>query len=262
MDSTQRVDAVDVDGLVEVVKRARLFEALQAGPQNLRQLDASLETSRSTIHRTSQSFIDQGLLSKSDEMFELTGLGELVGDELTSFRTRIESLRRLEPFLNTVEPAALDIPIEQFDDATVASPTAGQPHVGVRRIVEGIEASESIRMFSRIISPIYVGAAKREMLNGTEITVVFDADLMDIIVSEYYTEALEALDTGNFEVYLHDDVPFELFIFDDAMGMAAHDENGIPRAFVETTSPAAIEWAESLYRTYEREADYVNHVIE
>ena len=261
MDSTQQLEAADVDGLVEVVKRLRLFEVLDDGPQNLRQLDASLETSRSTIHRTTQSFIDQGLLSKSDETFELTGLGELVEDELASFRTRIDSLRRLEPFLNTVDLTALDIPIEHFDDATVVSPTAGQPHVGVRRIIDGIEASESIRMFSSIISPIYVGAAKREMLDGTEITVVFDADLMDIIVSEYYAEALEALETGNFEVYLHGGVPFELFIFDDAMGMAAHDENGITRAFVETDSPAAIEWAESLYQAYEHEADFVNHLI-
>lgn len=262
MDGTHQLDEVNVDHLVESVKRVELFECLEDGPRNLRELDRHMGLSRSTIHRTTRSFIDQGLLNKCGEQFELSGLGELVADELCSFQNRMEALRRLEPFLNTVDPSSLDIPIEYFGDAVVSSPTAGQPHVGVRRIIEGIEASDSLRMFSSIISPIYVGAAKREMDAGTEITVIFDTEILDVVVSEYYADALEALDTGNFEVYVHDGVPFELFIFEDSMGMAAHDENGIPRAFVETDSPDAIEWAHSLYRTYEQNAEYVNDVID
>lgn len=250
MDDAGRRDREQTKFLAEVVKRAPLFEALRDDPANARQLESSLSMSRSTIHRTMQSFDEWGLVRKRDGEFELTGLGEMIAGRLSTFDAHVEAACRLESFLNTVEPTDVEIPVQHFEDATVTRPRARQAHFGVKRILELIEDSESLRLFTSIISPVYVDVAHREMLNGTDIQAIFDAELVDIIVEEYRGEASEALASGRFDVLVYDGVPFELFLFDDVVGMAAHDDDGIPRAFVETDDPDARAWAERLYERH------------
>jgi predicted transcriptional regulator len=102
-------------------------------------------------------------------------------------------------------------------------------------------------MFSTVISPVYVDVGYREMMNGMKIEAIFDREVIDIMLSEYPEKAHETIATGNFDVYTHDGLPFELFIFDDKIGMAAHNENGIAEVLVECDDSSAIEWAEDLY---------------
>lgn len=246
------------DLLVDIVKRASLFEQLCDGPRKAKDLVENLDVSRSTLHRTTHSFVENGLLRESDEGFELTGFGHAVADEVTRFRGRVRSANKLETFLNTVEATDVDVPTERFSDADVIHPKPRQPHFAVKRIMELIEQSKSVRMFSSIISPFYVDVAHREMMNDTKIDVVFDHHIVEIIVSEYAERATEAARTGMFEIRVHDDVPFELFIFDDCVGMAAHDDNGIARVFVETDSPEAIAWAADVYESYRDAAECID----
>lgn len=244
--------------LVDVVKRASLFELLHHGPREAKDLVENLDMSRSTLHRTTRSFVESGLLRESDAGFELTGFGRSVADEVTQFRSRVASANKLEEFLNTVEATEVDVPTERFSDADVIHPKPRQPHFAVKRIIELIEQSESVRMFSSIISPFYVDVAYREIMDGTEIDVVFDQQVIDIIASEYADRATEAARTGMFEISVRDELPFELFVFDDRIGMAAHDDNGIARVFVEADSPEAIEWAEDVYQSYRDAADRID----
>jgi predicted transcriptional regulator len=250
--SEQQGDADDF--LTEMVRRAPLFEALGEQALDLNELENTLSVSRSTIHRTTESLDDQGVIRKANGTFELTGFGETVADELDQFRLRVDAARKLAPFLNTVDVGWIDVPVECFGDAETTEPKPRQPHFGVKRIIDLIEAADSLRMFSSIISPFYVDVVHREMMEGMEIEVIFDSDIVEIIEEEYAREAREVFETGRFEVQVHEDVPFELFLFDDRLGMAAHDASGIPRAFVETDSGGAIEWGETVYERYRREA--------
>ena len=246
------------DLLVDLVKRASLFELLQDGPCEAKDLVENLDVSRSTLHRTTRSFAENGLLRESDAGFELTGFGRSVADEVIRFRSGVASANKLEEFLNTVEVTEVDVPTERFSDADVIHPKPRQPHFAVKRIIELIEQSESVRMFSSIISPFYVDVAYREMMDGTEIDVVFDRQVINIIASEYADRATEAARTGMFGISVRDEIPFELFVFDDCIGMAAHDDNGIARVFVETDSSEAIEWAEDVYESYRDAAERVD----
>jgi predicted transcriptional regulator len=244
--------------LLEAVKRAPLLAELLDGPTEMRQLNRRLAPSRSTIHRTVQTFTDRGIVDKTDDGLRLTGFGRAIAHFTVEYQERLESATRLEPFLNTISPADVDIPVEFFADATVARPKPSHPHFAIKRIAELIEASDSLRMFSSVISPFYVDVTHREMMNGMEIEVIFDETLAETILSEYHDEAVESLESGRFEVYLHDHVPFELFIFEDRMGMAAHDDRGIARALVETDAPEAITWAEDVYESYAAESDTIS----
>lgn len=257
-------DDIPEEFLVETVKRAPLFELLADEPHEASELVDTLDMSRSTIHRATRSFVEKGLLRKSNERFELTGFGRAVADEVVGFRNRVTAAKKLRPFLNTVELTEVeeltdeDVPMSAFSDATVVHPKPRQPHFAVKRIIELIEESESVHMFSSIISPFYVDVAYRELLNGTEIEVVFDPEVVEIIAAEYADKARKAAEAGEFEVLVEPGIPFELFVFDDCIGMAAHDESGIARVFVETDAPEAVEWAESVYETYRDRADSID----
>lgn len=244
--------------MLEAVQRYPLLAELSREAMDGRDLERRLSMSRSTIHRATRSLEEEGLLSRRDDRIELTMLGRVVVDRLARLEGDLGAAARLEPFLNTIEDPSIEIPLEPFADATVTRRRPRQAHFGVKRIIDRIEETDSLRMFSSIISPLYVEVAHREIMDGTEIEVIFDAEILDVIFENYRQEATDALDTGNFHLLVGNDIPFELFIFDDGMGMAAHDQDGIARAFVETTSPAAIEWATDLYRTTEARSERVN----
>ena len=244
--------------LVEIARRAELFEALRETSHTARELESRLRMSRSTIHRATHSLEERGVIRKNGDGYELTGMGRVLAEGLFDIQTKTEAACRLKPFLNTIEASEVDIPVEEFAEARVTRPRPRQVHFGVSRIIDCIDETESLKIFSSILSPLYVDTALRNMHCGTEINAIFDADLVDIITERYAEEAFEALETGRFHVRVTEHIPFELFIFDDQMGMAAHDDNGVPRAFVETDSRGAIRWAENLFSRYAEAANSID----
>ena len=241
------------DFLVETIRRAPLLRALTDGPASIADLSDSVDMSRSTIHRATNSLAERHLLRRSNGEYELTILGEIVAEKTGTFGEDVETAASLEPFLNTIDTA--EVPVEHFVDASVSRPTPRQPHTSIQRIIELIEGSDTLHMLSTVLSPIYVDVGYREMMDGMQIEAVFDREAIDIMVTQYAEKAYETISTGNFSVYAHDGLPFELFVLDDMVGMAAHDDYGVARVLVECDDPEAIEWAERLYRERRSEAD-------
>ena len=110
-------------------------------------------------------------------------------------------------------------------------------------------------MLSTVLSPIYVDVGYREMMDGMGIEAVFDREAFEIMVSQYAEQAEKSIRSGKFDVYAHEGLPFELFIFDDRIGMAAHDGSGIAKILVECDAPEAIEWAKTVYDEHRAEAE-------
>ena len=245
-------DTTDNSFLIEVVRRSPLLVELLSKPAGANELVEELDLSRSTIHRATDSLTEMNLIEKSDGTFHLTSYGEVVAVELAEFRNRMLAIRTLEPFLAHVRMP--DIPVEHFEDADVIQPKPRQPHYSIRRIMELIEETERLRVFSTVISPFYVEIAHREMLNGMYAEAIFDEQTINIVMNEYEDQTLEAIESGRFEVYIHNNLPFELFLFDEKIGMAAHDENGIARVLVVTSNEKAVAWGEELYNRYLAEA--------
>lgn len=238
--------------LLEVARREPVLAALRGGPASGPELAESVDRSRSTIHRATNALEEHQLITKTDGVYELTGLGRVVAEKVADFSTEVRTAVALEPFVNTVDMDT--VPVEHFVDATVTRPTPRQPHTSIQRIIELIEEADRMRMLSTVLSPIYVDVGYREMRDGMPIEAVFDQEAIDIMVSKYTEKAAETIELGNFDVYAHERLPFELFIFDEKMGMAAHDADGIARVLVECESQSAIDWAEDLYDEHKSDA--------
>lgn len=236
-----------------VMKRAPLLDALSERPMTMGQLEEDLSTSRSTIHRALGTFQDLDLVRKTDQRYALTGFGRTVAERTSEFASDLGTAWELDEFLNAVD-SDVDVPTEHFRTAEVIRPEPHKADRGVKRIIDLIEATESLTMFSNVLSPLYADVARKEVLDGMELEVIFDEHIVDLLVSEHAEDAAEAFRTGRFEVHIGSDVPFELFLYDDKMAMAAHDHSALPRVFVETDSDAAVDWARELYWSYKEQS--------
>ncbi|MFC4359048.1 helix-turn-helix transcriptional regulator [Halobium salinum] len=246
---------MDDDDITEVVKRAPILDALRDEPQDANRLEERLAFSRSTIHRATNHLADLGLIRKREGRFELTAFGRLVGGRLVDFRRDLDTADRLSPFLDAVE-GTVELPLDGLAEAEVSGPERGRAHVAVKRISDLMAGSESLRTFSGVVSPIYVDICCREAKAGARVRAVFDRRVVDVLFNEYAADYREAIEQGELEVRIHDDCPFELFLFDDRVGMTAHDDAGQVTQFVESDDPSVYEWAEGLFERYRSEAEF------
>ena len=249
---------MNADLPAEAVERVALLDRLRDGAHTAAELDASLDVSRATVHRATASLVERGLLTEDEDGYALTGFGVAVAEEVRAFRANVAVAERLAPFLDVVDPeTAAEIPLERFADARVVESEPRRAHVDVERIRGLLADSESFRLFSRVASPIYVDAAYRAAMDGKRVDAVFDPEAVEILFDGYADRLREAAAVGDLSVRVYDGCPFELFVFDRAVGMTAHDDRGVQNAFVETDDPAACEWAERLFDRYADRAELV-----
>ena len=251
----QGAHSVDRDMLLEVVRRAPILQTLRGRSARASEIVEAVDLSRSTVHRATDSLEEYGILERVDEAYRLTNLGRLLFEEVNRFEKQTSTALALAPFLNTITLDGDGFPIEYFVDATITRRKPRQPHTTIHRIIKLIEQSDRLQMLSTVISPVYVDVGYREMMNGMEIEAIFEPAVLDLMLSEYPEKAQQTIATGNFRVYAQTGVPFELFIFDSKMGMAAHDENGNAEVLIECKDAAAVRWAESLYEKHRSQAD-------
>lgn len=240
--------------LLEAVRRAPILGALRSGPATASDLLAAVDVSRSTLHRATDSLADLDLVENVDGVYQLTSLGRIIADEAEAFATRSWTGLTIKQFLNAINGSGTDVPLEHLSDATITKREPRQPHVTIHRIINLIESAESLRMFSTVISPVYVDVGYREMMDGMRIEAIFDREVADLMLREYPQKAHDTISTGNFQVFTHEGLPFELFLTEDKIGMAAHDDTGNAEVLIECDDPAAVAWAEDLYERHRENA--------
>jgi predicted transcriptional regulator len=241
----------------ELFRRSELLAALLDGPKTPSELESESSLSRSTVHRATASLTEQEVLAETDGAFALTGFGRAVAREIVECRRNIVTADRLRPLLDEVDLAEVTFPLDHLADARITRPTEAHTHVAVARIADLLADSERIRLFSGVVSPIYLDMAYEEVREGTEVVAIFDRQVVEILFCEYGDDAREAARTGRFEVLTDDSCPFELFLCDGTVGVAAHDEAGGLRLFLESDDDRVYEWAESLYGRVRERSEYV-----
>ncbi|WP_224333695.1 helix-turn-helix transcriptional regulator [Haloprofundus halobius] len=249
----------DPDGFLELVRRAPMMEALCDGAADRRTLEAELDISRATSHRFTRWFGDRGLVERVDGEFRLTATGRAVAEALARFKSEVTVALLLAPVLDAVDGGdgpIPPIPLSAFVDATVTTPGDGDPHGPMNRYVSLVRESETLRGFDTwAIAPTYMGEIQERILEGMETTLVDPVAVVEDVMENYPERCVAVCVSGHLTIRLHDSLPFGLAVFDDRIGVAVRDpETNALTAFVDTDSPAAREWAEATYETYESES--------
>ncbi|WP_232703278.1 helix-turn-helix transcriptional regulator [Halobacterium wangiae] len=241
---------------IESIKRADTLDALHEGAMDRADLMATLDVSRTTVHRVVRALEGRGLIVQDGSEFRLTPLGRAVAAEVASFRRGVRTASRLEPLLEAVGDDAAAIDVSLFEDATVTTMAPTNPYGPVGRFMELLVASPSLRGFdTTTIAPVFVDNIRDEILGGMEVDVVYLPAVVDAVVDSYPDEVRAAVDSGRLTLSTHPDLPYGLAIFEDRIGVGGYDaETGMLRAFVDTSDPAAREWALAEYERYREEA--------
>lgn len=246
---------MDDKDLVPLVKRASMLEALLDGPQTTRELERELPTSRSTIHRATSAFVERGLLTDTDDGVALTAMGRVLAREVVGFRDRADTARRLEPLFDE-GTSDVELPLGDLSNARVVEPSTRRPHVVVETILDRIRSADSVRLLSDVVSPLYLDALAERVKAGATVDAIFPRAVVEIIFSEYGALSRELAREGSLTVRIHEGCPLDLFVFDDVMGIASHQQDEGLSAFVECEDDDAVEWAERRFQQCANEGEH------
>jgi hypothetical protein len=96
-----------------------------------------------------------------------------------------------------------------------------------------------------------------------ETELVFPSPVIEEMVDVIAQDVLEAaVDSPHLTILEHNELPIDtgLALFDDRLGLYCRDDKGVTKVSVDTESPEAVAWGESIYQEIRDEAHGVNVV--
>ncbi len=219
-----------------------------------RDLRDRLGQSKSTVHRKVKWLEDQGLVER-DDTYTVSQLGAVVTRKFESCAEEVEAAAEFVEFLDVVE--STDLRIEDIRGGRVTRASEDNPFQPMTRLGELAVGVEDARVLTGSMAPQGFSVGRRGVRTGEmTLDLVVDTDIVDTVdVSGWYGEGLEEdLDSGNLEIWVHQDVPHRIGVLDDELVLGTEDENGMPDALLETGEPSAVEWAHDEIDRYIEEA--------
>ncbi|WP_123534590.1 helix-turn-helix transcriptional regulator [Halosimplex salinum] len=249
------MEAVDqIAFLARSKARVHVLEQLRDhGPATQRDLRDRLDASRSTVTRSLTALEDRGWIERDDRSYRLSPKGEVVTDEFLSLRDSVRAVDELSPFLQWFPYAEFPLDLSALREADITSAASPDPYAPARKQTELIETEDSFRGFLPSLDIEGTRVVHEQIVNGGfEAEVVVPESVERTIASGEYAELFgEQLATGRLTVFvLDDDVPFYLGLAGDTVQIGVEDDEGFPRALLETTAESIREWATDVYESH------------
>ncbi|MFC6989354.1 helix-turn-helix transcriptional regulator [Haloplanus sp. GCM10025708] len=247
--------------LVGSDNRRRVLAALRAdGPLTRRDLEDRIAASRRTVKRTLGELEDRGWIRPVGEGYDATALGVSVLDALDGALDRVDLATRFAPLLSHVPGDAVDLDVGGLADATLVSPTEGNPYAAMHRLHELRTGAAYVRELAP--TPCLDGVEQLTERIGSaddppDVEAVVEAAALDAVDSSSDVRAeLEALATAETaDVRTCDQaIPVVLGVYDETAVIGALDDDGILVALAETTDPAVRDWVVDEYRSYRQQS--------
>lgn len=235
-----------------------LEHLLESGPATQRELRDCLETSRSTVTRALQALEEEEWIESMGEEYRLTPIGTVIAEEFLDLVDTVRMTDELSSFLQWFPYAEYDIDLAALTDAEVTVNTDSDPYAPARRHFEILKSADRLRCLLPSIDLEGCRIVHERILDGEfESEMVVTPGIGDTIESgEFAPLFREQLESGGLTVRVAEGpLPFYLGIADDGrVQIGVEDEEGFPRALLETTDDSIREWAEEVYSEYRNEA--------
>ena len=247
-----------IECLCNSPQRLKILDALNDTRMDVREVMAALESPRSTVQRNLSVLEDRGWVEATDSGYTATTVGELLRAEFVGMRETASKIERMAPFLNTVDAPA-EVAVDQLSDVLVTTPEPTRPHSPRKRLLAIFEEIDCVRGFLPVVSSLSVKEARRADAecepNGE---YVISSAAFDTLHDQYADEGVDGVEIdspAHIEVRVYDgNLPYGLFVSDEALALAAYDEFGRIQVLVDSTSETTIEWGEQVYEAYRRQS--------
>lgn len=254
----------EIDFLANSASRVRILEILREADSGRVEKDTfrdRLDCSRTTIGRNLNALEERGFIERDHDDVTITRGGEFVADDFFQLVETVAATQTLEPFLEWAPPDAFDPAVlRRLADATMIVATQTNPYAPEDAHVERMEVTETQRFVLPVVGERGMEASFEmlqtndnvsvELIVGPEIAELFDSH------PRYRRKMQRVLRTGQVEVLRSDDaIPYFLGLYDETVHLSVVDDEGRPRALLETEDDGVRTWAEDRYREYRQAAD-------
>ncbi|MFB6139767.1 MAG: helix-turn-helix transcriptional regulator [Halosimplex sp.] len=234
--------------------RVRVLERLHdCGPASQRDLRDRVDASRSTLSRALAALEERGWVEQSGGAYELTPKGGVVAEEFLGLLESIRAVDRLSTFLEWFPYAEFDVDVARFREADVTTASPSDPYAPAREQTQLIDQVERFRGFLPSLDIEGTRVVHDRITEGSfEAEIVLSADAEATVESGEFADLFrEQVATGRLTVHVVDgELPFYLGLADGLAQVGVEDDEGFPRALLETTDPAVVDWATDVYDSY------------
>ena len=245
--------------LARAESRVQIVEHLiESGPATQRKLRTEFDASRTTVSRSLQSLTEKGWVEKSQNEYRLTRAGRVIAQEFMGMLDTVDAVGELEEFYRWF-PADLDSP-DLFDaaDVEVTYSTDAAPYAAARKQSKVLHTADRLRILLPATDLNSTRTITEQVTQrGLDVETVVSPDVGALFESDEFKPLVtEMEESGLSKIYVsQDDLPFYLGLIDDGrvqIGLA--DDEGIPRALLETTDETIRNWATEIYGSYRSDA--------
>jgi len=246
----------DIAYLARSEHRAPTLIALTVRPRSRSELWEMTGVSESTIRRTLGEFEERDWVQRDGYQYEATQLGGFVASAMADLIDRVESERKLRDVWRLLPNEDTGFTIEMCSDATVTVADPEDPSRPITRFCSLIEETDRLRFTGLDVAMLE--SCKDELceriVDGMETELINPPRVANYIRSDCPDLFSEALESGNLDIRLQDDLPpFGVSIFDNRIGIIGYDSDAVMvRVLVDTDEENAYEWAESTFTSHQR----------
>lgn len=240
--------------------RIRLLETLYKERRlRKRELRERFDASRVTVRRNVAALEDRDLIAVTGRTCEITPLGELVVEDVLPALSLVDVVERLRPFVRWFPDDELEFDLRALENATVVAASSSDPYAPVNRHIEAMERADRFRCLLPAVGlPAMTVARDRVVDDGSSHELIYGREIAATVRKqpEYGRLIDEMLESENCELYAADrGVEFYLGLFEDGVQIGVENDDGVPRALVETDAEEVREWAERAYDRYRARAE-------
>lgn len=243
-----------------VLQRWEVLDRLRKATADKRTLVEDVDCSRSTVNRAIRELESVDMVEHIDGEYEVTPLGETVASRFEEVMETIELRTQFKPFLHWVPEDEFDLELQHLRDAELLLPKPGDPYAMINQHVDIVSRTTDHNCVLPLIGLHALTAGHEQVVeNGAHVELVVAPKAADALQfdSDYAELTEEMAATGRFRLYRYDGtIPYFVGLFDNTVQIGV-DDDGEPRALVETDNPEVQEWAATTIQDYKRQAELV-----
>ncbi|MFB6235580.1 MAG: helix-turn-helix transcriptional regulator [Halopenitus sp.] len=251
-------ERIDPQILGTIARRTSLLHRIRDGCRDKRELEQSLDISRSTLDRAVRRLSDEGVVRYQNGKCTVTLFGQLALEEYEQLNTRYEALDKSKPLLQVLNP---DIPLDPqvFDGAHIVLSEKPAPHAPINGLEDHLEQCHSIIGFSPVVLPRYVEIFYEHAVErDVEIELILNCDLVKYLWTAYPSKLQDVLEQENTTVCRIDETTkIGIVVVDnEQVWIGVYDDGGLEGAII-NDNEFTLEWATDMLHTYRSQAEKV-----
>lgn len=236
---------------------AVLASLLRDPPLERGELADRCGAARVTVGRNLEKLRDRGIVREGPDGFDLTALGAALAEDFVAMAETVAVANRLTPVLRHVPREAFDLDLRALADAEVTVSTRADPYAPVARHGRSLKEADQVRLLLPAVGKEPLSAAaERAVAGDLEQEMIVSSEVASTLRSEAYRDTFESLLRAEGTTMLVYDgvIPYYLGLVDGTVQLGV-DDDGIPRALVESVAEPVRDWALETYRSYRSVAE-------